>query len=52
MWIMFLLALVPFASKFNKWTNADTTVVEEVGKRLTEKNSKIRKEIEFANLMI
>lgn len=51
MWIMFLLALVPFASKFNKWTNADTTVVEEIGKRLTEKNSKIRKEIEFVDLM-
>jgi len=34
---MILLALVPFAKIFNKWTKADTSVIDEVGARLAEK---------------
>ena len=36
-WVMILLALVPFAKKFNLWTKADTSVIDEVGARLAEK---------------
>ncbi len=39
-WVMILLALVPFAKKFNYWSNADTSVIDKVGQRLElkEKN--------------
>ena len=36
-WVMILLALVPFAKKFNHWTNADTSIIDEVGKKLALK---------------
>ena len=36
-WVMILLALVPFAKKFNLWSKADTSVIDEVGKRLALK---------------
>ena len=36
-WVMILLALVPFAKKFNLWTKADTSIIDEVGKRLALK---------------
>ena len=36
-WVMVLLALVPFAKKFNHWTKADTSIIDEVGARLAEK---------------
>lgn len=38
-WVMILLALVPFAKRFNTWTKADTSVIDEVGKRLTLKEA-------------
>ena len=33
-WVMILLALVPFAKKFNMWSHADTSVIDKVGQRL------------------
>ncbi len=36
-WVMILLALVPFAKIFNHWTKADTSVIDEVGERLALK---------------
>lgn len=33
-WVMFLLWVINFAPQFNKWTKADTTVLDEVSKRL------------------
>ena len=36
-WVMLLLALVPFAKKFNLWSQADTSVIDEVGERLALK---------------
>ena len=33
-WVMILLALVPFASRFNRWSGADTTIIDEVGAKL------------------
>ncbi len=51
-WIMFLLAMVPFASKFNKWTKADTSKVDEINAHLTDKFSKITKEITFPDIFV
>jgi len=36
-WVMLLLALVPLAKKFNLWSKADTSVIDEVGERLALK---------------
>ena len=36
-WVMILLALVPFAKKFNLWSRADTSIIDEVGERLALK---------------
>lgn len=33
-WVMFLLWAINFAPRFNKWTKSDTTVLDEVGRRL------------------
>lgn len=51
MWIMFLLALVPAAARFNKWTNADTSKLDELNKHLSAKFDSIRKEITFPDMM-
>jgi uncharacterized membrane protein len=34
MWVMFLLALVPFAKRFNAWTGADSSMLDEVNRAL------------------
>ncbi len=48
-WVMILLALVPFAKKFNLWSKADTSVIDEVGERLALKEES-KKPIDFASL--
>jgi len=48
-WVMILLALVPFAKKFNIWSKADTSVIDEVGERLALKEGE-KKPIAFASL--
>jgi uncharacterized membrane protein len=50
-WVMILLALVPFASKFNKWTKADTRIIDEVGKRLENKQLE-KKSMTFDSLFL
>jgi len=48
-WVMILLALVPFAKKFNTWSKADTSIIDEVGTRLALKEEN-KKPIDFASL--
>lgn len=48
-WVMILLALVPFANKFNTWSKADTSVLKEVGVRLAAKEEH-KKPMEFPSL--
>ncbi len=48
-WVMILLALVPFAKKFNLWSKADTSVIDEVGERLALKEDH-KKPIGFPSL--
>lgn len=38
-WVMILLALVPFAKKFNHWSKADTSIIDEVGQKLARKEA-------------
>lgn len=50
-WVMILLALVPYASKFAKWTKADTSIIDEIGIQLAKNQEGMRKNIEFADLI-
>ncbi|UFH58093.1 DUF819 family protein [Sulfurovum mangrovi] len=34
-WVMILLALVPFAKHFNRWSRSDTSVIDEIGEKLS-----------------
>jgi uncharacterized membrane protein len=48
-WVMILLALVPFAKKFNLWSKADTSIIDEVGAKLALKEEK-KKTMGFESL--
>ena len=48
-WVMILLALVPFSKKFNVWSKADTSAIDEVGERLALKEEN-KKPISFDSL--
>ena len=50
LWVMILLALVPFAKQFNHWTKADGTVLEELGSTLDTEEEK--KDINFPTLFM
>jgi len=49
-WVMILLALVPFAKQFNAWTKADDSVLETLGSTLD--NEKEKKAINFPSLFM
>ncbi len=49
LWVMILLALVPFAKRFNVWSHADTSVIQKVGETLLAKESQ-KMPIDFASL--
>lgn len=50
-WVMILLALVPFAKKFDRWSKADTSVIDEVGEKLALKNAH-QKPLNFLSLSL
>ena len=51
-WVMFLLWAVSFAPGFNKWTKANTRLLEEVGSKLSDVEGAERKDIEFVDLIV
>ncbi|MDD5406116.1 MAG: DUF819 family protein [Sulfurovaceae bacterium] len=50
LWVMILLALIPFADRFNKWSGANTKDIDEVGLRLS-KNENITM-VSFESILI
>ncbi|UPT78567.1 DUF819 family protein [Sulfurovum sp. XGS-02] len=50
-WVMILLALVPFAITFNLWSKADTSIIDEVGEKLAL-NEKYKRPMSFFSLFI
>ena len=50
-WVMFLLWIINFAAKFNKWVKADTSVLDEVSKRLEEDAKANDKPITFIDII-
>ena len=51
-WVMILLALIPFAPLFNKWTKSDTSLLDRIGRDLNETQEKVRRQIEFPDLIL
>ncbi len=49
-WVMFLLWVINFAPGFNKWTKADTKVLDEVCARLEKEASEQTKPMTFESL--
>ncbi|HIC78993.1 MAG TPA: DUF819 family protein [Sulfurovum sp.] len=49
-WVMTLLALVPFAKRFNAWTKADDRLLESLGSKLDTKEE--QKEMNFPSLFM
>ena len=52
MWVMFLLWIIGFAPKFNKWTKSNTTALDEVCARLEEEQKEQTNPITFSSLMV
>ena len=50
-WVMILLALVPFAKKFNLWSRADTSIIDKVGEKLALKE-KDKRSMSFFSLSL
>ena len=50
-WVMFLLWAVSLAPKFNAWTKADTSALDEVSRRLEEADAANKEPITFASLI-
>ncbi|EIF51671.1 DUF819 domain-containing protein [Sulfurovum sp. AR] len=51
-WVMILLALVPFSRTFNLWSKADTSIIDEVGEKLTLLNEKHKRPMSLFSLFI
>ncbi|MGN1090674.1 MAG: DUF819 domain-containing protein [Huintestinicola sp.] len=51
-YVMFLLWVIGFSEKFNKWTKADTKVIDEVGKSLAAEAAANTKPITWQNIAI
>ncbi len=49
-WVMMLLALVPFGVKFNHWTKSDTSIIDETSKKLAIKQAQAK--TNFISLII
>ena len=52
LWVMFLLWAIQLAPKFNKWTKADTSKLDEVSVRLEEEAKLNTKPITFQSLIL
>ena len=50
-WVMFLLWAINLAPKFNKWVKADTSVLDEVSKRLEDDAKANDKKITFIDII-
>ncbi len=52
LWVMFLLWAIKLAPQFNKWTKADTRLLDEVSVRLAEEAKANDKKVTFPNLLL
>ncbi len=52
LYVMFLLWAIGFSGKFNKWTKADTRIIDEVGQALEEEARANTKPLTWQNIAI
>lgn len=52
LWVMFLLWVIQLAPQFNKWTKADTKLLDEVSTRLADDAKSNNKPITFQSLIL
>ena len=52
LWVMFLLWAIQLAPQFNKWTKADTKLLDEVSSRLADEAKTNTKPINFQSLIL
>ena len=51
-WVILLLATVPLAHAFNRWTKSDTHLIDELGTQLAADQEKVRSNIEAADIAL
>jgi len=51
-WVMLLLAMVPFSHRFNAWVRADTQSIDAIGVELMKEQQNKPNEMEFADITI
>ncbi|HAE37201.1 MAG TPA: hypothetical protein DCG57_01020 [Candidatus Riflebacteria bacterium] len=51
-WVMLLLAVVPYAKHFNHWTKADTSQIDEVGASLMADHGDRPQNMSFSDLIL
>lgn len=51
-YIMFLLWIINFHHKFNRWTKADTSVIDAIGKNLEEQEAKNKNKLSWHSLLL
>lgn len=51
-WVILLLATVPLAHAFNRWTRSDTRLIDELGTQLAADREKVRSGIEAADIAL
>jgi uncharacterized membrane protein len=51
-WVMLLLAIVPYAARFNHWTRADTKLIDEIGAQLAANRDETPVPMEFSHLIL
>ncbi len=52
LWVMLLLAAVPFAKQFNQWTEADTRLIDEVGGQLATGKDEQKSEMTLPDMFL
>ncbi|WP_417450929.1 DUF819 domain-containing protein [Kordiimonas sp.] len=51
LWVIMLLALVPYAAAFNRWTKSDTSTIDRIGAKLEAEDGGTAKPIDFTALV-
>lgn len=51
-WVILLLATVPMAHVFNKWTKSDTHLIDEIGEQLSASADNSRKSVEVCDIAL
>ena len=51
LWVILLLALVPYAAAFNRWTKSNTDTIDRIGEKLEAEAAEADKPIDFTALV-